>query len=204
LFAAILLPPRRAIRRSIRLLGALGAGLAIVESSAAADIAICNSGLAQMQVDRRELAQRANEVATALDQLETCVRQNKELGKFDDSCRRQASDYQRLVARLHSALDGADDRVRMIGGACGQLFIDGSATTAPRIDPVPAQSERAVTPPAHTLTQSAPATRLAPTDPSCELARSYKRKIPFDGVVKICLRTLTEDECRRCLGTLDE
>jgi hypothetical protein len=199
-------PMRREIHRAIRLAVAIATALALIEGCSAAD---CNSELAQMQGDRRDISARANDVALAIEQFETCARQNANLGNVPDSCRGHADDYQKAVARLNTALDNADSRVRTVGGSCVQPPAPAPVMAPAR--PVPAPVDIA-SPPAAGAPQSAPVTaqpvaapQLPPIDdPSCDTARSYKGKMPFAGVVKICLRTLSETQCRQCLGSLEE
>jgi len=197
----------------IRGTGILIIALAMVEACVAADLAQCNGELAQMQGDRRDIAARANDVATAIEQFETCARQNATSGNVPDSCRRQADDYQKAVGRLNSALDSADNRVRMVGGSCVQpppsVVAPPLVVAPPTARPAP-QPVVVAPPPAPPAAAPAPvaapvaAPQLPPiNDASCDTARSYKGKIPFEGVVKICLRTLTEAQCRQCLGTLE-
>src|SRR5450432_3615745 len=105
------------IRGLVRRAVAFVLAVALVEPCLAAD---CNSELAQMQGDRRDIAARANDVAMAIEQFEACARQNASSGNVPDNCGRQADDYQKAVARLNGALDSADDRVRTVGGSCVQ------------------------------------------------------------------------------------
>jgi hypothetical protein len=202
---------RREIHRAIRLVVAIAAALALIEECSAAD---CNSELAQMQGERRDVAARANDVALAIEQFETCARQNANLGNVPDSCRGQADDYQKAVTRLNTALDNADSRVRTVGGSCVQPPAPASVAVPARPAPAPVV---VASPPAAGAPQSAPVTaQSVPTppvaapqlppidDPSCDTARSYKGKMPFAGVVKICLRTLSETQCRQCLGSLED
>jgi hypothetical protein len=190
--------------------GIIVIALAMIEACVAADSASCNGELAQMQSDRRDIAARANDVATAIEQFETCARQNAASGNVPDSCRRQADDYQKAVGRLNSALDGADHRVRLIGGSCVQpspSVVAPAVVVAPptaRPAPQPVVVAPPIAPAAAVAAPAVAAPQLPPiNDASCDTARSYKGKIPFEGVVKICLRTLTEAQCRQCLGTLE-
>src|SRR5258707_15390270 len=83
---------QRVSRRAIRMAHALALAFAASQACSAADPSNCNSELAQMQGDRRDIAARANEVAAAIEQFEVCVRQNASSGNVPDSCRRQADD----------------------------------------------------------------------------------------------------------------
>jgi hypothetical protein len=197
----------REILGAVRMAFAIAAAIAFIETCSAAD---CNSELAQMQGDRRDIAARANDVALAIEQFEACARQNANLGNVPDSCRGQADDYQKAVARLNAALDNADSRVRTVGGSCVQPPAPAPVMAPARPVPPPVV---VAAPPAAAAPQSVPVTSppisVAPQtppidDPSCDTARSYKGKMPFAGVVKICLRTLSETQCRQCLGSLEE
>jgi hypothetical protein len=199
---------RNCLRRGMRGVVVVNAALAIalitIDASSAADTVNCNGEFAQIQGDRRDVAARGNDVAAAIEQFETCARQNAATGKVPDSCRSQADDYQKAVTRLNVALDSADRRVRLIGVSCAQPPVDGTATSASAPPAVPS-APLPPTPPPRAAAQPvvvAPPPPPPPMDASCETARSYKGKIPFEGVVKICLRTLSEADCRVCLGPL--
>jgi hypothetical protein len=168
------LPTYLASRCSIQLACAFAAALGMVQACSAADMIGCGAAFSSMHGARSDIVARANEVTTAVDQFEACAR--RYAGKLQDSCRRQTDDYQRAVAGLHSALDNTDNRIRAIGGSCTESLVEGRSNAAP----LPARREE-----------------------PCDLALSYKGKIPFDGVLKICQRSLSEAECHRCLGTHD-
>jgi hypothetical protein len=196
---------RCAISGVIRLTASLALAIALTDASFAADVASCNDVLARMQGDRRDIAARANDVATAIEQFEMCARQNASSGNVPDSCRRQADEYQKAVARLNGALDSADNRVRTVGGSCVQ-----PPAPAPVVAPAarPAPQPVVVAPPPVPVVAPPAAAAAAPQPPpindaSCDTALSYKGKIPYEGVVKICLRTLSEAQCRQCLGSLE-
>ena len=81
----------------------------------------------------------------------------------------------RLAAFLFSVLG---ETQRVFGNAVRERCI-GAAPERPALNPPPG------------------------TNAQCDLARSYKRKIPFDGVMRICERSMSEADCRVCLGPED-
>jgi hypothetical protein len=185
---------------------------AIIDTASAADLAGCNGDLAQMQSDRRDIAARSSDVSSAIEQFEICTRQATPSTAASDPCRGQADVYQKTVARLNAALDAADARMRRVATTCAPVPAAGQAAAAapPRVNPEPlpapaAPPRAAQETPAPAAAAPARATLTPPpgTDAQCDLARSYKHKIPFDGVMRICQRSMSEADCKICLGPED-
>ena len=70
----------------------------MMDGAAAADSAACNGDLGQMQSDRRDIAARSVDVASAIEQFETCSRQLSAAVGAGDPCRNQADAYQKALA----------------------------------------------------------------------------------------------------------
>jgi len=165
----------------------LALGLVIAQPSSAADQSACNGELAQMHGDRAEIAARADTVATALDRFETCARQVPDASGIGKLCTSQEANYRDAVAALNMAVDRVDARIRRIGISCVKDS-DGRAVEPPPPKEAPQPPARAALQPPEGVNSS------------CDLARSYKGKIPFDGVVRICERSMSAADCRACLG----
>jgi len=175
----------------LRVACVVGVVVATSEVSLAADPIACDTELGAMQGDRRDIAARSGAVAAAIEQFEACVRRTAGAATTPDDCRGQADDYQKAVALLNGALDSADRRVRKVGASCVRAAVEAPAVAAPQPPRPP--------PPPVVVTPSS-----APVNASCDLARSYKGRMPYAGVVRICLRSLSEAECRQCLGSLED
>jgi hypothetical protein len=187
----------------------------MIDAAVASDSAACNGDLGQMQADRRDIAARSTDVAAAIEQFESCTRQLSSGTAATDPCRSEADAYQKAVVRLNSVLDAADARMRRVAVACMPAAAKSppvEAAPAPRPTPEPLSMPAAV-PPAQAAPPATPAASAAPARPpqvpppgtnaQCDLARSYKRKIPFEGVMRICERSMSEADCRVCLGPED-
>jgi len=151
---------------------ALSGALALfVVSARAVDWDSCADDLDRLKRAARDASDKANEVKSAAEELENCKRYPS---SEYDGCRSKASSYQSAVSDLESELSTVDSRIRSARSSCGYSL--GGTGTAVRT------------------------TRQPTENPMCELYRSYKDKLPLEYLVKACMQSMSEAECKKCLN----
>jgi hypothetical protein len=141
-----------------------------------ADWDSCADDLDRLRRAARDATDAANEVKSNADDFENCKRYPDMYDFFRDRCQSKAYDYKSAVSTLESELNTVDRRVRSVNSSCG---IDISSI------------------------RSAPAARSrAPSSENrmCDLYRSYKNKLPMKNLLEACTKSMSEAECKKCLG----
>ncbi len=92
-----------------------------------------------------------------------------------DRCSSQANDYQSAVNTLENELGTIDNRVRSANSSCGTEL--SSLGSAQKMSIEPSSGNHI-----------------------CDLYRSYKNKLPIESLIKGCMNSMSESECRKCLG----
>lgn len=152
----------------VAVLGILASsGLAV-----AADWDSCADDLDRLRRAARDASDKANEVRSAADDLESCRRYP---ANEYDRCASKASYYRSAVSDLESELSTVDSRIRSVNASCATA-LGGSAST--RTLPQPSTGNRA-----------------------CDLYRSYLDKLPLESLVKACTKSMPEADCRKCLAS---
>jgi hypothetical protein len=141
-----------------------------------ADWSSCADDLDRLRRAARDAADVASEVKSKAEEFENCKTYPDTHDLLGDRCRSQAYDYQSKLDDLKSELSTVASRVRSVNSSCG--------TDLPRIGR-PAVS--------------------GPTVPSsgnrlCDLYRSYKDKLPSEVLLKSCTQSMSEADCRKCIG----
>ena len=144
--------------------------------SFAADWDSCADDLDRLRRAARDAADVANEVKSKADELENCKRNPEVYDLMGDQCRSKAYEYRSALSNLESELNTVNSRIRSANSSCGFDFSSLGSST-----------------------------QLKPRPPSystniCDWLKSYKKKIPFDTLLKVCIQSMTETECRRCLS----
>ena len=141
-----------------------------------ADWDSCADDLDRLRRVARDATDAANEVKSKADDFENCRRYPDMYDLMRDRCQSKAYDYKSAVSTLESELDTVDRRVRFVNSSCG---IDISS-----IGSAPAAKSR--TP--------------SSQNRMCNLYRSYKNKLPIKTLIETCTKSMSETECRKCLG----
>ncbi len=151
----------------------IGSLAALLSAASAADWGSCAYDLDRLRRAVRDAADKANDVKSKAEELENCRLFPSTFDYMRDRCRSIAFDYQSAVNSLESELSMVDSRIRSVRLSCGYNFGDLRSPVG-----APQQSYR---------------------DRLCELYRSYKGKVPLEGLLKICEQSMSEAECKKCL-----
>jgi hypothetical protein len=106
-------------------------------------------------------------------ELENCRNFPDSFDLMRDRCRSLISDFESDVSNLRSELDNTDRRVRNVNNSC-DVNIGSLRGTAP--------------------------TGRATGNKMCDVYRSYKGKLPVETLVQACAKSMSGDECKKCLS----
>lgn len=135
----------------------------------------CANDLDRLRRAARDATDAANSVKSKADDFENCKRYPDMYDLMRDRCRSKASAYQSTLSTLGNELSTVDSRVRSVNSSCGMdLSSSGSSFTRPK---TPGFENR-----------------------MCDLYLGYKNKLPIESLMKTCMQSLSEEECRKCLS----
>lgn len=148
--------------------------LTVVVTSAvlAADWDSCADDLDRLRRATRDAADKASDVKSKAEEFENCRRYPDVYDLWRDGCRSKGSEYQSAVRDLESELSTVDSRIRSVRFSCGY---DLGSTASPRLHSPETGNQ------------------------VCDLYRSYLGRLPLDALLKTCLRSMSETDCRKCL-----
>jgi len=147
-------------------------GSTLVHSS---DWSGCANDLDRLHRTTRNAADIANGVKTKANDFENCKMYPNIYDFMQDRCRTMASDYQSALSSLENELSTVNRRIRSANSSCGvDLSSIGSSSTKPQTSDF--------------------------ENSMCNMYLDYKNKLPIETLIKICLQSLSEMECRKCLG----
>ena len=136
----------------------------------------CADDLDSLRRAARDAADAANGVKSKSDDFENCKRYPDIYDLMRDRCRSKAYDYQSVLSNLEGELNTVNRRVRSVSSSCG---MDLSAIGTP----------------------SYAKPKIPGSDnPMCDMYRSYRKKLPLKTLIKTCAQSMSEAECRKCLG----
>jgi DNA repair exonuclease SbcCD ATPase subunit len=128
-----------------------------------------------------ELESLENELRDKKTELQNCFSEPRIYDIYRDRCQSQRAEYEdarqdfsHKKARLQDELNALESRLRSIQLSCGYNFTFGAG--------VPRQSQQ----------QSESST-------FCSLLQSYKSKLTSANLLSICTKSMSEEDCRKCL-----
>lgn len=135
----------------------------------------CANDLDRLHRAARDASEAANGVKSKADDFENCKQFPNIYDLMRDHCRNAASDYQSALSTLENELSTVNSRVRSVNLSCGgDLSSVGSSSTRPQTPDF--------------------------ENSMCNLYRGYKNKLPLETLIETCMQSLSEMECRKCLG----
>jgi len=151
----------------------------------AADWGSCAGELDRLRRAARDASDAAQQVESAKqelesekDELENCINYPDIYDLMDDRCQSQQWDYDSArdnyksqISNLESELNTVESRIRSVQWSCDFQF--------------------SITPPTGGL--------KVPEKDSCNIYRYFKNKIPIPTLLETCKKSMTEDECKKCL-----
>lgn len=145
-------------------------------TAVAADWNSCADDLDALRRASSDASDSATEVRSKADAYDRCRRYPDVTDINNDGCRSQANAYRSAVTRFQGDLDTVNRRGRAVGGTCS---VDPAVLLSPAASSRPGQS---------------------PSERLCAMIRDYRGRLPEQDLMKACLQSLSDSECRKCLG----
>ena len=137
----------------------------------AADWSSCADDLDRLRRAARDASDTAREVEAKKNDLQNCVNYPSIYDLMRDRCQSARWNYESVLSNLDSQLSIVESRLRSVQRSCGFQFSLGFPEGVPK-----GQRE----------------------DP-CNTFRSYRGRLPIATLFEICKKSMTEDECKKCL-----
>lgn len=155
----------------------------------------CSDDLEALKKAASEAEEEAEDAEDAAEELEGKKRDYEDCRRYPeiydllkDRCISKKADYEGAQSSYESAvrdvesdLDAVATRVRAVSSSCDTALPERQVPSNPGVG----RTDRDDT--------------LA--DRSCALYRSYKGKLPPRNIMEVCLRSNTEEHCKKCLET---
>lgn len=138
----------------------------------------CADDLDRLRRASRDAADAAEAVKSRYEEVETCRRYPETYDFMRDRCRSKVWDYESALNSLQSELATVDSRIRSVRSSCGYGL---SSLSSPPSGVAPGPS-------------TSPSSRL------CQLMQSYRGRVPDESLIQICVKSMPESECRKCLS----
>lgn len=142
------------------------------------DWSACASDLDDVHQASDDATDAAQEADEAQQELES---QRSNVESCSDDCESERSDYEdakddfeEKSASAENELDNLDLKIRGASASCG--YDSGSPGRAPLHRTVPRVNAR------------------------CALYRRYEERLPLASILKVCVTSMSEPDCRKCLG----
>lgn len=119
----------------------------------------------------RDASDAAQQVESEKDELENCLNDPDTYDLMGDRCQSYRWDYNSARGNLESELNTVESRIRSVQWSCDFQF--------------------SITPPTGGL--------KVPGKDSCNTYQYFKDKIPIATLLETCKKSMTEDECKKCL-----
>jgi hypothetical protein len=142
----------------------------------AANWSSCADDLDSLKRASANASDSASEVKSKADAYERCRRYPDMYDPFKDGCRSEANAYRSAVSSFQGEMDEVNRRGRAVGASCS---VDPAALLSPAGAGKPGQS---------------PSARM------CAMIRDYRGRLPEEDLMRSCLLSLPDAECRKCLA----
>jgi hypothetical protein len=142
----------------------------------AADWSSCADDLDGLRRASASASDSASEVRSKADDYDRCRRFPDTYDLYRDGCSSQANAYRSAVSSFQTEIDTVNRRGRAVGSSCS---VDPAALLSPAGAGRSGQSTSA---------------RL------CAMIRDYRGRLPETELLRTCLLSLSDADCRKCLA----
>ena len=141
-----------------------------------ADWDSCVDDLDRLRRATRDAIDAANAVKSTAHELENCKQYPDIFDLMRDRCQSKTIEYRVALNALKNMMTSVEKRIRSVSSSCGVGLssVGGSPYARP----------------------GSPSAG----DPKCDLYRSYRNKLPLEKLMNVCTQSISETECRKCLG----
>lgn len=144
----------------------------IIPFAYATDWNSCADDLDRLRRATRDASDAAQQVESEKDELENCLHYPDIYDLMEDGCQSSRWDYNSARSNLESELNTVESRIRSVQWSCDFQF--------------------SITPSTGGLE--------GPGKDRCNTYRFFKDKLPIEIILDTCKKSLTEDECKKCLN----
>lgn len=150
------------------------------------DLGNCADDLDYLKKASAEAAEVAEEAADAKEEFEKCKNFPDIYDFFKDGCKNKANEYKDKINDLKYALDDVKRRMESVNYSCG---VDFSSVEY-------GKSSKSQTSKKNYKAEQEKKTK----EMLCDLYRDSKNKLPFEGLLKICMDgIMSKEECVQCI-----